>query len=55
MGGTRIGLREVRELAPGETMWHAAVPGFAARRQKGKAVTTRRKASKRPSTLATDT
>ena len=38
MGETRIGLREVRKLAPGDTVWDAAVPGFGARRQKGKAV-----------------
>ncbi len=34
----RIGLREVRALQPGETVWDAAVPGFAARRQEGSAV-----------------
>jgi len=34
----RIGLREVRALKPGETIWDAAVPGFAARRQTGAAV-----------------
>lgn len=38
MGETRIGLREVRKLAPGDTVWDAAVPGFGARRQTGKAV-----------------
>src|SRR5262245_53337952 len=38
MGDKRIGLREIRELAPAETVWDAAVPGFGARRQKGKAV-----------------
>jgi integrase len=31
----RIGLRDVRSLKPGETVWDAAVTGFAARRQKG--------------------
>jgi hypothetical protein len=34
----RIGLREVRELEPGQVAWDAAVPGFGARRQKGAAV-----------------
>ena len=34
-----IGLREVRVLKPGETIWDAKVPGFNARRQKGTAVT----------------
>jgi integrase len=35
----RIGLREVRALEPGATVWDAAVPGFGARRQTGPAVT----------------
>jgi integrase len=40
MGGRkRIGLREVRALGPGEIVWDGAVTGFAARRQKGEAVT----------------
>jgi len=34
----RIGLRDVRILQPGETVWDASVPGFGARRQKGDAV-----------------
>jgi integrase len=34
----RIGLREVRALMPGETVWDAAVAGFGVRRQKGDAV-----------------
>jgi len=34
----RLGLRDVRALKPGETVWDAAVPGFGARRQKGDAV-----------------
>src|ERR1700675_3819701 len=38
MAGKRIGLREVRALAPSETIWDAAVPGFGARRQNGDAV-----------------
>jgi integrase len=38
MADKRIGLREIRALAPAETVWDAAVPGFGARRQKGKAV-----------------
>jgi integrase len=35
---TGIGLREVRSLAPGKTIWDAMVPGFAARRRQGAAV-----------------
>jgi integrase len=35
----RIGLREVRALGPDEIIWDTAVTGFAARRQKGDAVT----------------
>jgi integrase len=35
----RIGLREVRALAPNEIVWDAAVAGFHARRQRGPAVT----------------
>src|SRR5207245_4611606 len=35
----RIGLREVRALRPGEIIWDTGVTGFAARRQKGDAVT----------------
>ena len=35
----RVGLRDVRALAPGETVWDSAVPGFHARRQKSEAVT----------------
>lgn len=35
---TRLGLREIRALGPGETVWDASVPGFGARRQKGEAV-----------------
>jgi integrase len=38
MSGKRIGLRGVRALAPGETIWDSAVPSFGARRQKGPAV-----------------
>jgi integrase len=38
MGEKRIGLREVRALGLGETVWDAAVPGFGARRQRGSAV-----------------
>jgi integrase len=38
MAEKRIGLREIRALAPSETVWDAAVPGFGARRQTGKAV-----------------
>jgi integrase len=34
----RIGLRDVRGLQLGETIWDAAVPGFGARRQKSDAV-----------------
>src|SRR6202162_685149 len=35
----RLGLREVRALAPGQTIWDATLPGFGARRQKGPGVT----------------
>lgn len=35
----RIGLREVRSLGEGELVWDTVVPGFAARRQTGSAVT----------------
>jgi integrase len=38
MADKRIGLREIRALAPSKTIWDAAVPGFGARRQKGEAV-----------------
>jgi integrase len=38
MAEKRIGLRQVRSLAPAETVWDAAVPGFGARRQNGSAV-----------------
>jgi integrase len=38
MAERRIGLREVRALKPGQTVWDAGVSGFAARRQKGEAV-----------------
>src|SRR5690242_10171826 len=38
MGETRIGLREVRRLMPGDIVWDSAIPGFAVRRQKGRAV-----------------
>jgi integrase len=34
----RIGLREVRALEPGQTVWDASVPAFGARRQRSKAV-----------------
>ncbi|MFI5022643.1 MAG: tyrosine-type recombinase/integrase [Alphaproteobacteria bacterium] len=34
----RIGLREVRALAPGQTAWDLAVPGFGARRQRSNAI-----------------
>ena len=36
---TRIGLREIRALGPGEIIWDAMVRGFHARRQRGTAVT----------------
>ncbi len=38
MGGKRIGLKEVRALRTGETVWDSAVPSFGARRQQGPAV-----------------
>ena len=34
----RIGLRQVRALRAGETIWDSSLPGFGARRQKGHAV-----------------
>jgi integrase len=34
----RIGLRDVRALKPGQTVWDISLPGFGARRQKGIAV-----------------
>ncbi len=34
----RIGLREIRALKSGETIWDSAVPAFGARRQRSKAV-----------------
>ena len=38
MGDRIIGLKEVRALGPGETIWDLKVPSFGARRQKGPAV-----------------
>ena len=35
---SRIGLRQVRALGPGETIWDASLSGFGARRQKSNAV-----------------
>jgi integrase len=35
---TRIGLREIRALEPGELLWDTSVTGFGARRQKSEAV-----------------
>jgi Arm domain-containing DNA-binding protein len=35
---SRIGLRQVRSLKPGETIWDRSLIGFGARRQKGDAV-----------------
>jgi integrase len=37
--GKRIGLRDVRKLQPGGTIWDSVVPGFHARRQRSAAVT----------------
>jgi integrase len=34
----RLGLRQVRALEPGETVWDPTLPGFGARRQKGDTV-----------------
>jgi len=34
----RIGLRDVKELQPGQIVWDASVPGFGARRQRSAAV-----------------
>jgi integrase len=38
MGDKKIGLREIRSLQPGETIWDATIPGFGARRQRSPAV-----------------
>lgn len=38
MSTKRIGLREVRALAPGEVIWDAAVSAFGARRQMGSTI-----------------
>ena len=35
---SRIGLRQVRSLKPGETIWDRSLIGFGARRQKSDAV-----------------
>ena len=35
---TRLGLRVVRALEPGQTIWDVSLPGFGARRQKGPGV-----------------
>ena len=35
---TRIGLREIRALKPGELLWDTSVTGFGARRQKSEAI-----------------
>src|SRR5579863_3375480 len=35
MADERIGLRKLRSLAAGATVWDSTVPGFGARRQKG--------------------
>ena len=37
-GKRRIGLRDIRNLHEGETIWDGVVSGFGARRQKGKSV-----------------
>ena len=34
----RIGLRQVRALQPGQTIWDSSLPGFGARRQNGEAI-----------------
>jgi hypothetical protein len=33
-----IGLKEIRALGPGDTIWDSRVPAFGARRQKGPGV-----------------
>jgi len=38
MAKQRIGLRQVRALKPGETIWDASLAGFGARRQRSNAV-----------------
>jgi hypothetical protein len=35
----RLGLRQVRALGPGQTIWDSSLSGFGARRQKGEGVT----------------
>jgi integrase len=34
----RIGLRQVRALEPGQTLWDSSLPGFGARRQQGETI-----------------
>ena len=34
----RIGLRQIRALQPGQTLWDSSLPGFGARRQQGEAI-----------------
>src|SRR5215471_1252622 len=38
MSKQAVGLRQVRALKPGETVWDPKLPGFGARRQKSEAV-----------------
>jgi integrase len=38
MASRRIGLRQVRALQPGQTLWDSSLPGFGARRQQGEAI-----------------
>ena len=38
MGGRKIGLRDVRALLPGQTIWDSGVAGFGARRQRSEVV-----------------
>jgi integrase len=38
MADKRIGLRDIKNLKEGETVWDKALPGFGARRQRGSAV-----------------
>jgi integrase len=38
MASRRIGLRQVRALQPGQTLWDSSLPGFGARRQQGETI-----------------
>jgi integrase len=38
MAARRMGLRHVRALQPGQTLWDSSLPGFGARRQQGETI-----------------